>query len=580
MLGVDGMNYFGAYHVDIRPQALNICDAPHISKGQMTLSGFETASDAKGMALVHGRLRNREALARSLDCAPYASQAQLALSAYEKWGDEYALHLEGPCLSCIADVQRGRMIICRDRMGENALFYVRRQGCLIFADHPDMLVKSTFMEPVMDRDGVCEIFGLGPARTPGKTPYRDMRELQAGCMMICEDGEFEIRRYFDLAARPHEDDEKNTVAHVRSLLEACVGNIIPLHPAAMLSGGIDSTALTALLSMRIGRLMSFSVDYQDNEKDFVANSFRPEMDAPYIQSAVRLFGSRHSNIILEQDTLAEGLGQAVRARGLPGMADIDVSLMLFAREIVRRAPSVVSGECGDEVFGGYPWFAPDAPMPEESFPWSGSIELRESILRGDIREKIGLRGYVSEAMHRSLEEYDVSAVEGEDEKRMFRLQRLCFDYFMKNLQERAVKMCEIQGLQVITPLCDDRLVQYVYNVPWRMKRMGGMEKGLFREAMRDLLPDRLRLRKKSPYPKTCSAAYTSIIRGRMRELCADSRAPLWTLVDAGSIERIASAQLSPADTPWFGQLMAGPQMLAYLLQVNTWMRERSITVEL
>ena len=574
------MNYFGAYHLDIRPQALNICDAPHISKGQMTLSGFETASDARGMALVHGRLRNRAALAKQLGCAPYASQAQLVLSAYKTWGDEFVHRIEGPCLSCVADVEKKRMLIVRDRMGENALFFAEKSGSLVFADHPDMILKCSFLEPVLDREGICEIFGLGPARTPGKTPIHGLQELRPGFMLICEEDGIRLRRYFELEACVHTEDVHSTIEHTRALLEESVGSIVHLHPSAMLSGGIDSTALTALLSMRIGLLESFSVDYRDNEKDFVANSFRPEMDAPYISLAAHEFATRHHCVILEQENLVEALGRAMRARGFPGMADIDSSLLLFAGEIVRRAPSVVSGECGDEVFGGYPWFRPDAQIRTYSFPWSGSIELRQSILKDSVRSKVCLGDYVREALNEAMDGYDVSAIEDAQERKMFRLQRLCFDYFMPNLQERAVKMCEVHGLRVLTPLCDERLVSYVYNVPWEMKRMGGMEKGLLREAMRGLVPDKLRLRKKSPYPKTCSASYTSIVRGRIRELCADADAPIWKIVDADSLEKLASAPLNPVDTPWYGQLMAGPQMLAYLLQVNAWMKERGIAVEI
>ena len=573
------MNFFGTYHTDIRPQAMGICDAPQISKGQMTLSGFETASDAACMAMTFGRLRNRASLAKILECTPYCSQAQLVLKAYEAWGDEFLSHIEGPCLCCVADVDRDRMLVVRDRMGETMLFYARKRGSLVFADHPDMILKSAFVEPVAGREELCEIFALGPARTPGRTPIRDIRSLPAGCMLVCENGEFEIKRYYAPVAREHTEDEKTTIAHTRHLLEMCVDDVVHLHPACMLSGGIDSTALTALLSMRIGRLESFSVDYRGNDADFVANAFRPEKDAPYIQQAVRAFGTRHHRVLLEQDALAETLTGAMRARGFPGMADIDSSLLLFAREIARNAPNVVSGECGDEVFGGYPWFREDVQLAEDRFPWSGSLELRESILRPEVREKLQIRSYIRDRLHESLESYDVSAVDP-DQRPLFRLQRLGFDYFMANLQERAVQMCAVCGLNVLTPLCDERLVEYVYNVPWTMKRMGGIEKGLYRAAVRDLVPDKLRMRKKSPYPKTCSAAYTSIIRSKIRALCADANAPLWQIVDANAVERIASSAMNPADTPWFGQLMAGPQLLAYLLQVNTWMKERGVLIHL
>ena len=185
-----------------------------------------------------------------------------------------------------------------------------------------------------------------------------------------------------------------------------------------------------------------------------------------------------------------------------------------------------------------------------------------------------------DSLHAALDSYDVTGVPEGQERTLFLLQRLCFDFFMPNLQERAVKMCEGQGLTVLTPLCDDRLVQYVYSVPWSIKRLGGVEKGLYREAVKDLLPEKLRMRKKSPYPKTCSAAYADEIRRRVRALCADSAAPIWSFADPSAVAALAASPLNPADTPWYGQLMAGPQMLAYLLQVDNWMRRRDVDVAL
>lgn len=574
------MEYMGTYHADAIVRTAGVCDAPRTCKGRMSVAGFESFSNARGMALAQGRMRNRSALAKELGCPAFTSQAELALRAYERWGEDYPQHIEGPCMSCVADVERDWMLVSRDRMGECPLFYAEREGQLMFADHPDVFLKSGFVAPVLDRQGLCEIFALGPARTPGRTPLRGIAALEPGCMLVCSGGRIAHKRYFELRAEPTEDALPAAAERVRALLEAAVGDTVHLHPACMLSGGLDSTALTALLCMRIGRVDSFSVDYEGNEQDFVSNAFRPEMDAPYVRLAVKTFGTRHRQIVLSQEALCASLERAVRLRGFPGMADIDSSLLLFAREILRHAPSVLSGECGDEVFGGYPWFREDAPLPQESFPWSGSMALRERILRPEIREKARIAAYARDALHASLESYDVSNVEGAQERALFKLQRLCFDYFMPNLQERAVCMCAGQGLNVLTPLCDDRLVRYVYNVPWRIKRSGGMEKGLFREAMRDVLPEKLRLRKKSPYPKTCSPAYSDAVRARLRELFAQPDAPLWQIVDRGEIEHLAGTKLNPADAPWFGQLMAGPQMLAYLLQLNAWLRERNVQIEL
>ena len=215
-----------------------------------------------------------------------------------------------------------------------------------------------------------------------------------------------------------------------------------------------------------------------------------------------------------------------------------------------------------------------------AFPWSGSIDLRESILRPDVRETLNLREYVRRTFCTAVEQTGIEATADDRETGLQQMQLLCFRFFMSNLQERAVRMCGHYNLAVLTPLCDDRLVEYVFNVPWSMKFLGGQEKGLFRAAVRDLLPPVLNQRKKSPYPKTCSPIYTEIIRGLTMALLADREAPILEWIDAERVRAIAESKLDPADTPWFGQLMAGPQMLAYIWQVNTWMRERNITVSL
>lgn len=574
------MNYLGVYHSNYPRSTAGICDAPCVSKGRMMLCAEETASEGYLLTMVYGRIRNRAELAEELGCAGNTACAYLVLLAYRRWGRDYPRHIEGPVVTCAMDVDRDRMVLSRDRMGEQPVFYARVAGRVVFSDHPDSLLKTASVEPVVDAGGMCELFGLGPARTPGRTPLRDVLMLEPGCALIAEGRSVTIDRYFFIQPKAHHEDSEETIRHTRMLLERAVDFVLPLHPGAMLSGGLDSTALTALLCARLGPIRTFSVDYQDNAEDFQPNAFRPEMDAPYIEMAVKAFGTNHRTVVLQQAALADALAEAVSARGFPGMADIDSSLLLFAKRIAREVPAVVSGECGDEVFGGYPWFRGNATLNDEAFPWSGSMALRESILKPEVRAKLNLRGYVRETLARAI---DQTGIEGDPEDREARLQRmqlLCFRFFMANLQERAVRMCDHYALKVLTPLCDDRLVQYVFNVPWDMKFMGGQEKGLFRAAVRDLMPPALNSRKKSPYPKTCSPIYTEIIRGLTMALLTDRGAPILEWIDENRVRAIAESSLDPAATPWFGQLMAGPQMLAYLWQVNTWMRERNITVTL
>ncbi|MBR6767511.1 MAG: asparagine synthetase B [Clostridia bacterium] len=574
------MNYFGVYHGDCMRTVRNICDAPCISKGQMALCAGDIASEGDLVGMAEGRIRNRKGLAEKLGCSAGMSASGLVLKAYMKWGENYPEYIEGPAVTCIMDARKDMMIVSRDRMGEKMLFYTNRREMVCFSDHPDSLLKTAAAEPVMDVDGLRELFGIGPARTPGLTPFKEIRALEAGCALILKAESVCTRRYFNIEAKPHEEDIDATIEHTRALLEQAVDDILPFEPAVMLSGGLDSTALTALVARKKKRLLSFSVDYRDNARDFTANAFRPEMDAPYVEQAVRAFSTQHRTVILEQADLAKALGRAVSLRGFPGMADIDSSLFLFAEKIARYTRHVVSGECGDEVFCGYPWFNGNVTLPEDAFPWSGSIELRESILTKEAREKLRLKEYVSDVYKTRVELADPGSEFNGKERRLKTMQKLCFDYFMSNLQERAVFMCEGAGISVLTPLCDDRLVSYVYNVPGEIKFMGGQEKGLFREAVRDILPENLLRRKKSPYPKTCSPVYGEIIRRMAAKMVSDTDAPVFEWVDREAVMRIVRSDLNPADTPWYGQLMAGAQLLGYLWQINAWLRDRNVTVRL
>ena len=577
------MNYFGVYHSDYSRAGSSrvdggICDAPCMTKGRMTLCARGVASQGGVIAMSMGRMRNRAALAAELGLEANAAPAQVVAAAYGRWGEDYPKRIEGPVATCVMDSDADALILSRDRMGEQPVFYALKPNSAAFADHPDSLLKSARVEPVADADCLRELFGLGPARSPGRTFYRDMRMLESGCALVICENRARVSRYFAIEDAPHREDATKTAEHVRALLEAAVGDIAPLRPSVMLSGGLDSTALTALLRQRQEVVRSFSVDYLDNERDFRPTVFRPAADAPYVKLAVGALGTQHRFVTLDAQGLVRALDRATSLRGFPGMADIDASLLLLAKEIARFDSCVVSGECGDEVFGGYPWFASAAPT--DSFPWSGSLALREKLIRPEIRESLRLSEYVRDLYETRRREADPGPGFEPEERRLRAMQRLCFDYFMPNLQERAVRMCAGAGVDVLTPLCDDRLVRYVYNVPWKMKFMDGQEKGLLRVAVRDLLPEKLLRRKKSPYPKTCSPQFAELTRRLAARMVADEGAPIFDYIDRDPVSQIAQTDLDPAETPWFGQLMAGPQLLGYLWQVNRWMAERRVTVRL
>lgn len=574
------MNIMAVYHANRLSAFEGAEGLTTIRKGRHLMSAGDVRSEGELMAAAVGWMRNRTRLARELGYGDGARCAELVIGAYRRWGTEYPEHIEGPLASVVIDRSAERLVAARDRMGERRLFYCRHVRTVAVADHPDALIESPYASRTVDADGLNELFALGPARTPGRTPYRDVKALEPGCMLVADRAGVQQRRYYALEAYLNEDDADTAAEKVRGMLECAVGDVLPFANAAMLSGGLDSTALTVLMHAAGHAPRTFSVDYEGDADDFTGNAFQPERDREYAALAAELFSAGHTNIILGHEELCRSLGAAVDARGFPGMADVDSSLLLFAREFSGAIGDIVSGECSDEVFCGYPWFAEEEITLEGGFPWSGSMELRRAILKKDAAEILRPERYAFETFRNALETAPRVIGECEADAKLRALQWLCFRFFMSNLQERALCMCEASAVNVYTPFCDERLAEYVWNTPGKIKFMGGERKGLLRAAMKDLLPEKLLRRKKSPYPKVYSAQYTHSVKQAIMDMLSDSASPVMRVLDADVIRRLCSDELPANGLPWFGQLMSGPQMLAYIWQVNEWMRARKIDIAL
>ena len=191
------MELLGIFHKKTFMEARGVCEAPYIEKGGHALSARDAATSGGVIACALGRMRNAAALAEELELMrEERSLARIVLAAYARWGEDYIEHIEGPVLTAVLDRDADALILCRDRMGERRVFYTAQDGCVAFADHPDMLLEAGCLRPVVDMDGLRELFGLGPARTPGKTPWRGMYALEPGCALVARGNDVRVRRYF------------------------------------------------------------------------------------------------------------------------------------------------------------------------------------------------------------------------------------------------------------------------------------------------------------------------------------------------------------------------------------------------
>ncbi|MFS8543452.1 MAG: asparagine synthase (glutamine-hydrolyzing), partial [Limnochordales bacterium] len=506
--------------------------------------------------------------------------------------------LTGILAFAIWDGASRTLFLARDRLGVKPLFYADRGDCFVFGSEPKALLAHPRVSPAVDAEGLAEVFALGPARTPGHAVYRDMREVKPGHCVTVTARNVSHRRYWRLESRPHEDDLETTVERVRELLADAVRrqlvSDVPL--CTLLSGGIDSSAITALAARTWaqegrGPLHTYSVDYAGNAEHFAPSPFQPETDARYIRLMSQHCGTIHHQVLLDAADLAKALPDAVRARDLPGMADIDSSLYLFCREIKRNHTVVLSGECADEIFGGYPWFRRDDLVAADTFPWSRATHLRALWLAPWLRERICPEEYAAQRYRESLAEVPHLPGETGRESRLREIAYLNLTWFMVTLLNRQDRMSMAHGLEVRVPFADHRLVEYMWNVPWEMKACDGREKGLLRRALAGILPGAVLHRRKNPYPKSHQPAYAETVRRWVLRILDDPHSPLVPLIDAETVRRMAGngeAGSGPAghrmpgnpafNEPWFGQLMAGPQFFAYLIEIDTWLREYRVEI--
>ena len=323
------------------------------------------------------------------------------------------------------------------------------------------------------------------------------------------------------------------------------------------------------------KLDTFSVDYLDNEKFFVPGKFQPNADSEYIRIMVDTLDTRHHWSILTTEDLLGHIEDATVARDLPGMADIDSSLLAFCGDIRPQVKVALSGECADEIFGGYPWFRDPQIRDAEGFPWAQNTIQREKFLHPCFHGKLNAKEFVGDRYTQTLAECDILPGNSPTERRMKQMVNLNLRWFMQTLLDRKDRMSMYHGLEVRVPFCDHRIAAYLYGVPWEFKDHKGYEKGLLRHAMQGLLPQCVLSRKKSPYPKTHHPQYFQTASDLLRQVLAEKNEPIHQIVDREALEGLLQQSFA---VPWYGQLMTGPQTIVYMLQVNIWMKHYCVGI--
>lgn len=513
------------------------------------------------------------------------SDTEVLLLSYLEWGAGCVERLNGIYAFSIWEHEKKTLFAARDRLGVKPFFYLHRGSTFLFASELKGILAHPAVKPEVDRGGLAEVLVMGPARTPGEGVFRGVKELKPGHCLFYSSRGLKVKRYWSLQSKTHDDDEAATAQRVRELLSNAVSRQLqsdkPL--CTFLSGGLDSSAITALaagLKKEPGLLHSFAVDYDQNNRFFQATSFQPDEDSRWSQQVAEYLGIQHHLVILDNKDLAAALPAALMASDLPGMADIDTSLLLFCREVKKEFTVAVSGECADEVFGGYPWFYDGQdPLAAKAFPWMRSLPERMALLNPEIVKLIIPGEYVQARYREALAEVPLLPGESPADERQRILLYLTMSRFMPTLLDRKDRMSMASGLEVRVPFSDHHLVEYVWNIPWALKNTGSMRKGILRRGLEGLLPDNVLYRPKSPYPKTHHPVYLNEVRNKVMQILETGDSPLSELINPIAITQML-ARSPYFEKPWFGQLMGDAQYLAFLIQVERWLRDYKVNIRI
>lgn len=605
--GIDLRKHCGLAHV-----RLSILD---LSRGLQPMT--KRIGERNCTIVYNGEVYNMVALRKDLEKDGVhfttTSDTEVILAGYMLYGAEFVKKLNGIFAFAIWDENKQQLLLFRDPVGVKPFFYTILKGrdamddTLIFASELKGLFVYPGCRPRINRESLKEVLGLGPAKTYGKGVFEGVVELLPGHYLICDRQGMHEECYWKLESREHEDDYVTTVEKVSYLVQDAVKmqmlSDIPI--STFLSGGVDSSLVTAICAKELHRqgkqLRTFSFDFKDNAKYFQSNAFQPSEDRPYVDKMVDYAKTEHIYLECNKEQQADYLYRAVDARDLPCMTDIESSMLYFCSKVVDYNKVTLTGECADEIFGGYPWFHKQECFDADCFPWSMDISPRNCFLKEEVAEELDLETYAKAAYEKSVAETPLLAGETATEKRRREISYLNLKWFMVTLLDRMDRTSMYAGLEARVPFADYRIIEYLWNVPWDMKyplmpaidgvplgrKQDGKQylnavripvvKGLLRAAGEDYLPTEVLYRKKSPYPKTYDPGYEKLLAGRLEEVLEDGHSPIMALVDKEKVRKFLHA-VKDYGKPWYGQLMAGPQMIAYWLQIHYWMEKYALAV--
>ena len=552
----------------------------------------KTINNTKYTIVYNGELYNTNVLRNILISRGYEFETEcdteVLLLLYVEFKEKMLKFINGIFAFAIYDSSSNSIFLAKDRLGIKPLFYSIYKDKLIFSSEIKGILASKYIKPIVSKENLIELLSLGPAHSPGKTYFKDIYELKAGHYAVYKDGCLDVIKYWDLIEKKMIDSDDEIIDNVKYLVTDSTKRqlVSDVGVASMLSGGLDSSIVTKIATDNIYNLHTYSINYENNDEDFVANSYQQTKDSDFVKVMTKYLNTTHKNIIISDKDLFDNLYESVIARDMPGMADVDSSMYVFCREITKNNEKVVlSGECSDEIFGGYPWFYKEHLKNTKGFPWALSENLRESLIKPNILEKGQITEYIKDVKINTLK--NITHISHDPFENEFKeINYLTIKFFMNTLIERTDRMSMSNSLEIRVPYADHRIFEYVYNVDAKL-RLGlrnnnstVCEKYILKQAFKNDIPTDITNRKKSPFPKTYSKKYLKMLEDKLLEILGNPNSRIHEILNTDYIKNLISTHGLELKENLFGQLMTYPQTLAFIIQIDFWLTTYNIEIEI
>jgi asparagine synthase (glutamine-hydrolysing) len=507
------------------------------------------------------------------------SDTETIVHAYEEWGDACVERFRGMFAFAIWDAPKRRLLLVRDRLGIKPLYWTQTPDALLFGSEIKAILASGLVEANANEAVLPEVLSTRYTSS-ADTMFRGIHKLLPGHLLVFQNGEVHTRQYWDLPARRGDPapvqaglhGELNPVARFRQLLEESVRlrlmSDVPL--GMFLSGGIDSSAIAALMARMIGRpLQTFSVAFKD----------RAFNELGYAREVARAIGAASHEIVIDDRDFFGALPKLIWHEDEPIAHTSSVPLYFVSALARRHVTVVLTGEGSDELLAGY------GKYPRVAWNWrAGTVyermvpgALRASIAHGVVRwlpsklTRYTRRSFL--AMDRTPESMffdNFASIRLADQQsllsRAFRpqatraaaygrsleyfnasngastlLDRLLYTDIKTYLVELLMKQDQMSmaaSIESRVPFLDHKLVEFAATLPDEWKLDGWTTKRVLRESMKGLLPDSILNRPKMGFPVPFSKWTRNGWNAVVRDVLLDRRSRERGLLDPPAIEHL------------------------------------------